>query len=120
MECDRERAATSHTASGCYAWRVVEPIPEDVQRLLWDVDAHAVDLDRDRILVIERVMSRGSYGAMKWLRRRYDQTVLAAFLRERGARTLSPRDLAYWTLVCDVDLGSTQHEGGGRPRWAGP
>lgn len=107
---------------GCYAWRVVEPIPEDVQRLLWDVDADAVDLDRDqdRDLVIERVMSRGSYGAMKWLRSRYDQAALAAFLRDRGARTLSPRDLAYWTLVCDVDLESPQREGGGRPRWAGP
>lgn len=99
---------------------MVEPIPEDVERLLWDVDTCGVDLERDRVLVIERVMSRGSYRAMKWLRSRYENAVLAAFLRERGTRTLSPRDLAYWTLVCDVDLESTRDEGGGRPRWAGP
>lgn len=99
---------------------MAEPIPKDVERLLWDVDPGGVDLDRDCVLVIERVMSRGSYSAMKWLRSRYENGVLAAFLRERGARSLSPRDLAYWTLVCDVDLGSTRDEGGGRPRWAGP
>lgn len=98
----------------------VEPLPPDVQRLLWDVDAAVLDLDRDRALVMERVMSRGTWDAMRWLRRRYTNEALATFVRAQGPRVLSPRDLAYWALVCGVDLPSRSPDaGGGRPRWAG-
>jgi hypothetical protein len=94
-------------------------IPEDVVRLLWDVDVASLDLDRDRVLVFDRVMSRGTWEAMKWLRRRYAKASLAEYVRDRGRRVLTPRDLAYWALVCDVDLGQAVDAGGGRPRWAG-
>ncbi|HEX3769725.1 MAG TPA: hypothetical protein VHV30_02615 [Polyangiaceae bacterium] len=98
-----------------------EVLPDSVARLLWDVDVSALDLARDRALILERVMSRGTWEAMKWLRRRYAKAVLADFVRQEGARVLSPRDLAYWALVCDVEIGATSSPdvGGGRPRWAG-
>jgi hypothetical protein len=95
-------------------------IPEAVARLLWDVDLAAFDADRDRALVFERVMSRGTWEAMKWLRQRYPVAALADFVRTRGPRVLSPRDLAYWALICDVTVPGAEHDaGGGRPRWAG-
>jgi hypothetical protein len=88
--------------------------------LLWDVDVEQIDLERDSSLVFERVMSRGTWDAMKWLRHRYPVGKLADFVRNRGRRVLSPRDLAYWALVCDVDLNQVEGDpGGGRPRWAG-
>lgn len=98
-----------------------EVLPDGVARLLWDVDVTSIDLDRDRALVIERIMSRGTWEAMRWLRRRYAKAVLADFVRQRGPLVLSPRDLAYWALVSDVDLGEagSRDVGGGRPRWAG-
>jgi hypothetical protein len=102
----------------CYGFHVSSAsVPPAVERLLWDVDLSQVDLDRDRMLVLERVMSRGTWEAMVWLRGRYPKEVLADFVREQGARRLSPRDLAYWALICDVDLPSAP--GGGRPPWAG-
>lgn len=93
-------------------------IPPSVARLLWDVDPDQVELERDRELVFERVMSRGSWDAMQWLRARYPREQLADFVLREGQRRLSPRDLAYWALVCDVDLPA--RPGGGRPGWAGP
>ena len=95
-------------------------LPEAVGRLLWDVDVAQLDLDRDRALIFERLMSRGTWEAMTWLRKRYPQAALAEFVRSRGARVLAPRDLAYWALVCEVDIPRiAQDAGGGRPRWAG-
>lgn len=93
-------------------------LPDCVARLLWDVDVEQLDPDRDRELVMERVMSRGGWEAMKWLRARYRREELAEYLRRKGARRLSPRDFAYWALICelDVEVGA----GGGRPGWAGP
>jgi hypothetical protein len=95
-------------------------LPPFVARLLWDVDVQEIDIDRDRALVIERVMTRGTWEAMKWLRNRYSVEVLADFIRSRGRRLLAPRDLAYWALVCNVDdIARVDDVGGGRPRWAG-
>jgi hypothetical protein len=92
-------------------------LPPFVARLLWDVDPSALDLGRDTSLLFERVMSRGSWEAMQWLRATYPQSALADYVRREGARRLSPRDRAYWALVCGVDIES--EPGGGRPRWAG-
>jgi hypothetical protein len=97
---------------------VHERIPEDVLALLWDVDPEAIDLTRDYALVFERVMTRGTWSAMQWLRRRFPREQIAEFLRGPKARRLSPRDLAYWALVADVEL--VPGPGGGRPTWAGP
>jgi hypothetical protein len=92
------------------------PLPPEVTRVLWDVDPATVDPERDSALIFERVMTRGTWEAMKWLRSRYSRESIAEYLRAHGTR-LSPRDLAYWALISDVDLPSTP--GGGRPRWAG-
>jgi hypothetical protein len=93
-------------------------VPDSVSRLLWDVDPASIDLDRDRAFVFERVMSRGTWDAMTWLRARYDVEAIRTFVREQGARKLAPRDLAYWSLVAGLDVPA--EPGGARPRWAGP
>ncbi len=92
-------------------------IPHSIVGLFWDVDPASIDLDRDRAFVFERVMTRGTWEAMQWLRRRYPKDAIAEFLRSRRARNLAPRDLAYWALIADVEVEVTA--GGGRPRWAG-
>ena len=96
--------------------RMPESLPDSVTRLLWDVDPSHIDLDRDRALVLERVMTRGTWEAMQWLRRTYAREVLADFVLTMGARKLPPRDLAYWALVADVSVPA--EPGGARPRWA--
>jgi hypothetical protein len=92
-------------------------LPAAVASLFWDVDPSSVDLEAHRDYVIERVMTRGGWEAMKWLRRTYDRDQLGAFLLRKGSR-LPPRELAYWSLIAEVDL--LAGPGGGRPRWAGP
>ncbi len=91
-------------------------LPESVRLLLWDADPAAVDPDRHADYVMERVMSRGSWEAMRWLRRTYSRERIAEFVVRRGRR-LTPRDEAYWALVAGVNVA--QRPGGGRPAWAG-
>jgi hypothetical protein len=101
------------------AWYVctvaTEPVPVFVTRLFWDVEPADIDLEAHADYVLERVMSRGGWEAMRWLRRRYTAGVLADFLSRRGDR-LTPRDLAYWSLVCGLE--AEHAPGGGRPSWA--
>ena len=92
------------------------PLPDDVERLFWDVDPKLIDLAVHRDYVLERVMTRGTWAAMTWLRRTYSREELADFIERRSDR-LTPRDLAYWSLICGVRLSIPR--GGGRPVWAG-
>lgn len=87
--------------------------PDDVARLFWEVDPASINLESHRDYVIERVMTRGTWAAMKWLREAYSTETLADFLRRRGDR-LAPRDAAYWSLVCGVH--PAPHT---RPSWTG-
>ena len=66
--------------------------------------------------VLERVMARGGWVAMSWLRCAYAPEVLADFLRRKGSR-LAPRELAYWAVIAGIEVPIPR--GGGRPPWAG-
>jgi hypothetical protein len=94
----------------------VQELPPGVARLLWDVEVSQLDLLAHADYILERIMARGDWEAMKWLRAVYSDQVRASFLMRRGRR-LSPRDRAYWELVSGVS--GAQDRGGGRPPWAG-
>jgi hypothetical protein len=96
---------------------VGEPFPREVSQLFWDVDPADVELERHADYVMERVMSRGGWEAMRWLRRVYSPPALASFL-ERKASRLAPRERAYWSLIAGIDVPIGP--GGARPPWAGP
>jgi len=91
-------------------------IPTELTWLFWDVDPGAIDLERHRDYVVERIMARGDLQAMRWLARHFERDVLAAFLRSKGHR-LAPRERAFWSLIAGVPYEAAP--GGGRPSWAG-
>jgi hypothetical protein len=91
--------------------------PPDVVRLFWDVDAERIDLHLHRDYVMERVMLRGGWTAMRWLREIYTLAEIGDFLVRKGGR-LAPRELAYWSLIAGIEISSLR--GGARPPWAGP
>ncbi|MEI8256145.1 MAG: hypothetical protein WCJ30_10790 [Deltaproteobacteria bacterium] len=94
----------------------VPSLPDDVSRLFWDVDPASVDLESHADYVMERIMTRGTLDAMRWLRATYSVERLADFLTRKGAR-LAPRDRAYWCLIAGVPC--PVEPGGARPPWAG-
>lgn len=91
-------------------------IPAELAWLFWDVDPAEIDLARHRDYVVERIMARGNWEAMRWLIRNVEREVLADFLRRKGDR-LAPRERAFWSLMAGVPYEAAP--GGGRPPWAG-
>lgn len=91
-------------------------IPAELAWLFWDVDPSTIDLDRHRDYVLERIMTRGDWLAMRWLIDRVAAAELAEFLSRRGDR-LPPRERAFWSVVSGVPHRAAP--GGGRPTWAG-
>jgi hypothetical protein len=84
--------------------------------LFWEIDVETLDLAAHRDYVMERVMTRGTLAAMRWLVQTYSREEIGDFVRRRGDR-LTPRDRAFWSLIggASIDPGP----GGGRPAWAG-
>jgi hypothetical protein len=91
--------------------------PSEIAAYFWDIDVASLDVVKHKDYVIERLMSRGDLHAMAWLRTHFDLSDLRSFLLRRGRRSLAPRELAYWALLCDVEIDCGT--GGGRPAWAG-
>jgi hypothetical protein len=91
-------------------------IPVELSWLFWDVDPMTIDLERHRDYVIERIMTRGNWLAMRWLIDHVAKSDLAEFLCRRADR-LPPRERAFWSLIADVPVQVMP--GGGRPTWAG-
>ncbi len=99
-----------------YNWDVRSTaVPEAFHSLFWDVDPADIMLPEHSDCVLERLMQRGGWDAMKWVRTEFENSVLVDFLVRKGHR-LAPRERSYWGLVSGVNLAPAT--GGGRPSWA--
>ncbi len=77
-------------------------LPEFLFPLFWDYDPKTIDISRHAQIIMDRIMERGSWAAMTWLRKTYDNSHLISYLEKRGQRILPPRELNYWALICGI------------------
>ncbi len=74
-------------------------LPARLRRLFWDQDADRLRWDRDRDLIVGRLLAVGGWDAMRWLRCRLGDADLRAWLLEHRGAGLSPRQLRFWEVV---------------------
>ncbi len=77
-------------------------IPLPLYSLFWEYDPKTLDVMKHADVIIARIMERGGWTAMDWLRQTYSQERLVAFLEARGKCILPPRELNYWAFICDI------------------
>ena len=78
-------------------------IPPCVRELLWEYDLDDPQIvDRLEQVLVERVMERGGWEAMRWLLESFDRADLRAFLERRGRRVLPARELRFWAWASGV------------------
>ena len=74
-------------------------LPEDLETLFWDCDFRDLSWERNGNFIIRRILDRGDWDAIKWLRQTVgDQAIRGWFLTKRG-RGLDPRKLRFWGLI---------------------
>jgi hypothetical protein len=84
--------------------------PEFLFDFFWEYDPTTIDLAAHADLIMNRIMSRGTWEAMIWIEKNYSQRQIASFLRRQGRTKLPPRGLNYWAFICGVPSGT-------RRRW---
>lgn len=77
-------------------------IAEFLYPLFWEYDPGTVDVVKHADLVMGRIMERGGWAAMCWLRKTYTTEQLVSFLERRGKRVLPIRELNYWAVITEI------------------
>ena len=77
-------------------------LPKRLRNLFWDCDFDTVTWQKHRNFIIRRVLDRGDWEAIQWLRAAAgDEAMRQWFLEKRGGG-LDPRKLRFWELILDL------------------
>lgn len=79
-----------------------EPLPEDLRPLFWDHDFAQLAWPASRELVIARILQNGGDDALRWLRQKFGDSELRAWILRTRGRGLEPKRLRFWQLVLDL------------------
>jgi hypothetical protein len=77
-------------------------LPARVRRLFWDYEPSRLTWQRDRDLIILRILTAGDWEAVQWVRTRLGDEALRAWLLKREGAGLSPRQLRFWELILSL------------------
>ena len=77
-------------------------LPENLQTLFWDYESLELNWERDRDLVIARVLASGSWDQVAWLRSQIDESKLRDWIESRQGAGLTPQRLRFWELILSL------------------
>ena len=77
-------------------------LPDSLRTLFWDCDFDSLRMGEHDGFVIRRVLDRGDWDSIKWLRGALgDDAIRQWFLAKRGGG-LDPPKLRFWELILDL------------------
>lgn len=77
-------------------------LPGWLKPFFWDSNFQKLSLPADESFVIERLLTRGSWRAQRWLRRHSGDDAIRTWIIRRRGRPLTERQLAFWQLLLDI------------------
>lgn len=79
-----------------------QTLPPAVRELFWDAEPRSLRLDRDRGMIVGRVLASGPWETVQWLRSAVGDDTIRRWIEEHDGRGLSPQQLRYWQLMLDI------------------
>ncbi|MBI2025245.1 hypothetical protein HYT04_00450 [Candidatus Kaiserbacteria bacterium] len=76
--------------------------PPSVRACLWSYDISALDLERDKMLVITNVLNHGTKEATDWLFSRYSAPDIASVIQTPLPGRWDKKSLALWSLLFGI------------------
>lgn len=81
------------------------------QRLFPGYRPRDLSLDLAEATILERLLEDGDRDDLRWLVSRVPRERLARWVSERGARQLSDRSRAFWSVVLDLPAPARRAKG---------
>jgi hypothetical protein len=85
-------------------------LPSGVKACLWSFDPSAIDLQRDRELIITQVLNYGLWRDVQWLLKTYPRRTIAAVLKNPSRGSWLPDVLGFWTSLWDIRLSRRRYQ----------
>lgn len=79
-----------------------QPLPDFLGNLFWEHDFADLDRREDHDLIVGRILTRGSWDAVSWLRREEGEEAIRRWIERTRGRALDRRRLRYWQLVLEL------------------
>jgi hypothetical protein len=83
-------------------------IPQEVQPFLWSYDISDLDLEKHKKRIITNVLNYGTRDATNWVKETCSDTEIRSVLADSLPGEWLDKSLNYWSLVYDVEPGSTE------------
>ena len=77
-------------------------LPPNLEAFFWDYAPGAVSWDAHREFIIERVLARGDWDAIRWLRTELGDEALRAVIMRTHGRSLTRPQIRLWQLLLDL------------------
>lgn len=77
-------------------------LPPLVRRLFWDCDPGDLSWEAHHDFIVERILSRGDWDSIQWLRRLIGDERIGEVIRRHRGRNLSPPQIRLWQLILDL------------------
>ncbi|MEX0934972.1 MAG: hypothetical protein WDZ70_01445 [Candidatus Paceibacterota bacterium] len=71
------------------------------QSLFWDTDVSSLDIEKHSIYIIERILSHGNEGDLRWAEKIYGEDRMKEVLL--NSRALDRKSLNFWCLYFNLD-----------------
>jgi hypothetical protein len=78
------------------------PLAQLYPQLFWDVDISKLDWDKHQLLIIERVIERGTYKAFKLTEQHYGEKEMGQIIRKFPF--MHPKDMAFVHTYFNIPL----------------
>jgi len=77
-------------------------LPPSLHALFWEFDAGSLRLESDRDLIVRRILTRGRWADVQWLRRTLGDEAIRRWIVTTRGRPLDAPQLRFWQLVLDL------------------
>lgn len=77
-------------------------LPAEIRALFWDYDPRKLSWEKDRDLILARVLASGTWDDIQWLRRQAGDGGVKNWLLRRRGGGLSPQQLRFWELILSL------------------
>jgi hypothetical protein len=82
-------------------------LPASLKIYFWDVNFETLRWEQYRNFITRRILQRGDWEAIGWLRAQLTDAGLRAWLEEHEGGGLESRQIRFWELMLDMDKRKT-------------
>jgi hypothetical protein len=77
-------------------------LPAFLKPLFWEYHFGRLNWRKDKHLVTAKVLARGNWRSIQWLRRKWGDEALRDWIIEGHGRGLSRQQVRFWELIYDI------------------